>query len=382
MTTQAPFLPFTRPSIDEAAIAAVVDVLRSGWITSGPRVAEFEAKLSEYFGGRPVRTFANGTATLEIGLRLAGVGPGDEVITTPISWVATSNVILEVGATPVFVDIDPITRNLDLNQLEAAITAKTKAIIPVYLAGLPMDLDRLYAIARKHQLRVVEDAAQALGSTWAGKPVGAQGDLVSFSFQANKNLTTVEGGCLVMNTDDEARLAEKLRLQGVTRSGVDGIDVDVLGGKSNLTDVNAALGLVQLAQLDAITAKRRLLAQHYFDCFKDSAAVAAGVELPIADFAHSNWHMFQIVLPLDRMTGDRAALMTRLKEAGIGAGVHYPPIHLFSLYRARGFAPGMFPVAERVGAAIITLPLFVAMTTDDVERVVAAVNDAVTALLR
>lgn len=160
-----PFLPFVKPEIDEATIAGVADVLRSGWITTGPNCQRFEAELSEMFGGRPVRVFNSGTATLEIGLRIAGVGPGDEVITTPASWVSTSNVILEVGATPVFVDIDPVTRNIDLNLLEQAVTPRTKAIMPVYLAGLPVDMDRLYEIARKHGLRVVEDAAQALGST-------------------------------------------------------------------------------------------------------------------------------------------------------------------------------------------------------------------------
>src|SRR3989338_5729908 len=178
------FLPFSRPTIDEATIASVADVLRSGWITSGPKVQEFEAKLSAYFGGRPVRTFNSGTCTMEIALRIAGIGPGDEVITTPISWVATSNVIIEVGATPVFADIDPATRNIDLDKLEAAITPKTRAIIPVFVAGKPVDMDRLYAIAGKHKLRVIEDAAQAIGSTWKGKPIGSFGEFASFSFPA------------------------------------------------------------------------------------------------------------------------------------------------------------------------------------------------------
>jgi dTDP-4-amino-4,6-dideoxygalactose transaminase len=190
--SQLPFLPFSKPTIDEATIAAVGEVLRSGWITSGPKVQAFEAQLSEYFGGRLVRTFNSGTCTMEIALRIAGVGPGDEVITTPISWVATANVILEVGATPVFADIDPITRNIDLAQLETAITPRTKAIIPVFLAGLPVDMTRLYAIAQKHGLRIIEDAAQALGSSSNGQRIGSTGDFVSFSFQANKNVTSSE----------------------------------------------------------------------------------------------------------------------------------------------------------------------------------------------
>ena len=266
MTSTLPFLPFSKPTIDEATIAAVGEVLRSGWITSGPKVQAFEAQLSEYFGGRPVRTFNSGTCTMEIALRIAGIGPGDEVITTPISWVATANVIIEVGATPVFADIDPVTRNIDLDKLEAAITPRTRAIIPVYLSGLPVDMDRLYAIAEKHNLRVVEDAAQAFGSTWKGKRIGSFGDFVSFSFQANKNITTGEGGCLVLNNLEEARLAEKYRLQGVTRSGVDGIDVDVLGGKYNMSDIMAAIG-GRFAQIDAITAYCRALARHYFAQF-------------------------------------------------------------------------------------------------------------------
>lgn len=366
-----PFLPFSRPTIDEATIASVADVLRSGWVTSGPKVQAFEAQLSEYFGGRPVRTFNSGTCTMEIALRIAGIGPGDEVITTPISWVATSNVILEVGATPVFADIDPVTRNIDLDKLEAAITPRTKAIIPVYLAGLPLDMDRLYTIAKQHKLRVVEDAAQALGSLWHGKRIGAFGDFVSFSFQANKNITTSEGGCLVLNNADEAKLAEKYRLQGVTRSGFDGIEVDVLGGKFNMTDIAAAIGLGQFAHVEEITAKRRSLAKRYFSCFGADFEQKYGAQLPVADFENSNWHMFQIVLP-ERIT--RADFMAKMMEKNIGIGYHYAPIHLFKLYRERGFKEGMFPVAERVGRQIVTLPMFFAMTENDVERAVGAVK--------
>lgn len=366
-----PFLPFSRPTIDEATIAAVGEVLRSGWITSGPKVQAFEAKLSEYFGGRPVRTFNSGTCTMEIALRIAGIGPGDEVITTPISWVATANVILEVGATPVFADIDPVTRNIDLDKVEAAITPRTRAIIPVYLAGKPVDMERLYAIAKQHNLRVIEDAAQALGSSWKGRPIGSFGDFVSFSFQANKNVTTAEGGCLVLNNADEAKLAEKYRLQGVTRSGLDGIEVDVLGGKYNMTDINAAIGLGQFAQLDVITAKRRALAKHYFACFGADFEQRYGAQLPVADFEDTNWHLFQLVLP-ERMT--RADFMAKMLEKNIGVGYHYAPIHLFKLYRERGFKEGMFPVAERIGRQIVTLPMFYALTENDVERTVGAVK--------
>jgi dTDP-4-amino-4,6-dideoxygalactose transaminase len=374
MTAELPFLPFSRPSIDEDTIAAVGEVLRSGWITTGPKNQAFEALLSEYFGGRPVRTFNSGTCTMEIALRVAGIGPGDEVITTPISWPATANVVIEVGATPVFADIDPVTRNIDLDKLEAAITPRTRAIIPVYLSGLPVDMDRLYAIANKHKLRVVEDAAQALGSTWNGKRIGSFGDFVSFSFQANKNLTTGEGGCLVLNNLEEARIAEKYRLQGVTRSGVDGIDVDVLGGKYNMSDIMATIGLGQMKTLEALTAHRAELARHYFDCFGPDFERETGAQLPIQAFGTSNWHLFQIILP-DNGPGTRADFMTRLqKEHNVGTGYHYAPIHLFTLYRERGFKEGMFPVAEKIGRLTVTLPMFNAMTLADVERAVAAVK--------
>ena len=364
------FLPFTKPFIDEAAIAAVSDVLRSGWITSGPKVAEFEKQLSAYFGGRPVRTFNSGTCTMEIALRIAGIGPGDEVITTPISWVATASVILEVGATPVFADIDPVTRNIDLDKVEAAITPKTSAIIPVDLSGLPVDRDRLYDIAKRHNLRVVEDAAQAIGSLWKGKRIGSFGDFVSFMLQDNKKRPSSEGGCLVLNNEDEARLAEKYRLQGVTRSGFDGMDVDVLGGKFNLTDVAAAIGLNQLPQLGAITARRHALAKHYFATFGADFEKRTGVQLPIQNFENTNWHMFQIVLPQGVV---RAEFMEKMKARNIGCGVHYPPIHLFKMYRERGFREGMFPVAESVGRRVVSLPMFWKMGEADVERVVMAV---------
>jgi dTDP-4-amino-4,6-dideoxygalactose transaminase len=382
--TQAAFLPFTRPHLDAEAIAAVSAVLESGWITSGPRVAEFEATLSTLFGGRRVVSFANGTATLEVGLRVAGVGPGDEVITTPISWAATANVILNVGATPVFADIDPHTRNLDLAKVEAAITERTRAIMPVYIAGLPMDMDALYDLARRHKLRVVEDAAQAIDSRWDDKRIGALGDLVSFSFQANKNVTCVEGGCLVVNNADEARVAELYRLQGVVRTGADGMDVLLPGGKFNLTDVNAAIGLRQLKQLDDITAQRTALARHYFDTFRALGIEALGVVLPPdlpAGRARTNWHMFQVELPADRLQGGRAGVMDAMKALGVGCGVHYPAIHLFSLYRERGFTDGMFPVAERIGRGILTLPLFYDMSTGDVERVCHALLDTCKRLL-
>ncbi len=379
-----PFLPFTRPTIDEATIAGVVEVLRSGWITSGPNVKAFEAELSAYCGGRPVRAFNSGTCTMEIALRIAGVGADgadDEVITTPLTWVSTANIVLDVGARPVFADIDPVTRNIDLDRVEAAITANTRAIIPVDLSGLPVDRTRLHDIAKRHSLRVVEDAAQSFGSAWDGKPIGTGGDFVSFSFHANKNITTIEGGCLVMNDDAEAKLAEQYRLQGVVRSGHDGMEVERVGGKYNLTDVAARVGLGQLPHLAAFTERRRALARRYFDCFDREFLAAIDCRLPVADFTCSNWHMFQVILPeahLAKRAMRRADVMAALADRGIGTGVHYPALHLFALYRRLGWKDGDFPHAEYAGRNTLTLPLFPTMTDGDVERVV----DGLQAVLR
>jgi dTDP-4-amino-4,6-dideoxygalactose transaminase len=366
------FLPFTRPAIDEETIADVAAVLRSGWISSGPKVQAFEAALSEYCGGRPVRAFNSGTATLEVALRLAKVGPGDTVITTPLSWVATANVILEVGATPIFVDVDSVTRNIDLDKIEAAITPTTRAVIPVDLAGLPVDRDRLYAIATRHKLRVIEDAAQAFGASWNRIPIGAMGDFVSFSFHANKNLTTGEGGALVLPSDIDPALCERLRLQGVQRSADGGMDVDVPGGKFNLTDIAAAIGLGQLKHLGEFTERRRHLARRYFERLRLPDCAALGLGLPPADFENCNWHMFQPLLP-DR--ADRGAFIAAMKQRGIGIGVHYPALHLFSLYRRLGWKEGDFPQAEDIGRRTVTLPLFPAMTEADVDRVCAAIAE-------
>jgi dTDP-4-amino-4,6-dideoxygalactose transaminase len=318
---------------------------------------------------------------MKIALQVAGIGPGDEVITSPISWVATSNVILAVGAKPIFVDIDPQTRNIDLKKVAQAINQHTKAIMPVYLAGLPIDIDALYALATQHGLRVIEDAAQALGSSWNGARIGQRGkhDLVSFSFQANKNLTTIEGGCLVFNAErfgaDQVHLAEKLRLQGLVRSGPDGMEVDVLGSKDNLTDVNAVIGLHQLKQLDQFQQRRIELAKDYFLKIDQAGLVHKGLGLPVADFEQSNWHMFQVILPLARLQRSRGDIMSALKEHGIGTGAHYPIITNFDLYRKLGYSPESTPIAAEIGRSILTLPLFPTMSSHDIERVVQALTE-------
>jgi len=384
MTSDA-FIPFARPAIDAATIAAVGDVLASGWITSGPKVEALEARLSALFGGRRVCAFANGSATMEVALRLAGVAPGDEVITSPITWAATANAVLAVGARPVFVDIDPVTRNLDLAAVEAAVTSRTRALLPVYLAGLPVDMDWLYAIARRHALRVIEDAAQAIDARWNAKRIGAFGDLVSFSFQANKNITCAEGGCLVLDSVAETERAQRLRLQGVVRSGLDGMDVEEPGGKCNLSDVHAAIALGQLDQLAAITPRRAALAELYFELAEAHGWADLGIELPPRTRTHgaiTNWHLFQVVLPADRIAGGRAAVMQALREHGIGSGVHYPALHLFTCHRRRGWHEGQLPHAERIGRSILTLPLFPTLREGDVERVAAALTTTCQRLLQ
>ncbi|MFM2286961.1 MAG: hypothetical protein RL684_104 [Pseudomonadota bacterium] len=371
------FIPMTRPSIDEATIAAVGDVLRSGWITSGPKVKAFEAGLSQLFGGRPVRAMNSATGCMEVALALAGVGPGHEVITTPMSWVATANVILRAGATPVFVDADPVTRNIDLARIAAAVTPCTRALLPVDLAGLPVDRDALYAIARAHKLRVIEDAAQSMGANWDGRLVGSTGDLVSISFHANKNITSAEGGCLVLNDEPEAKQCELWRLQGVERhsDSWDAMDVTLAGGKYNLTDIAAVIGLHQLPRLAEFTARRKALVRQYFERFDRSL----GCELPLEEYERGCWHMFQVLLPEGT---DRSGFIGRMREAGIGCGVHYPAMHLFTLFRKMGHKPGDFPVAERVGRSTVTLPLFPAMRDDDVTRVCEAVRAALSGAAR
>jgi dTDP-4-amino-4,6-dideoxygalactose transaminase len=248
--------------------------------------------------------------------------------------------------------------------------------MPIYLAGLPVNMDELYALGKKHQLRVIEDAAQAFGSQWKGQKIGSFGDLVSFSFQANKNLSTVEGGCLVLNNADEAKLAEKFRLQGLTRQGMDGMDVDVLGGKDNLTDVNAVIGLHQLKQLPAFQTRRSALARQYFDVIRAEMKSAGlnnlKLELPVENFTDSNWHMFQVILPLDQLNIDRAQVMTELKDLGIGTGVHYPTITGFTLYQKLGYKTEATPVAQRIGRSILTLPLFPGMADEDIGRIASA----------
>ena len=365
-----PMLPFTRPSIDEDTIAAVAEVLRSGWLASGPKVAQLEAELSVYLGGRPVRTQTSATAGLEMALLACGIGHGDEVITPALSFVATANVIVRVGARPVFVDVGLDSRNIDLDATEAAITSRTRAIMPVHFAGHPVDMGRLYDIARRHRLRVIEDAAHAIGSSWQGRRIGSFGDLVCFSFHPNKNMTTIEGGAISGGSPDELKAIELHRWHGQVKSGFDGFDTLLAGGKYNLSDVAAAVGLGQLRRLEEFNARRRALIARYYELWEKDAPL----RLPERGDEGHSWHVFTPLLPLAQLSLSRAQFMEAMKSQGIGTGVHYPAIHLFSAYRALGYRDGQFPNAERIGRETVTLPLFPAMQPGDVERVVAAVN--------
>jgi hypothetical protein len=364
-------LPFTRPTLDEETIQSVVSVLRSGWLASGPRVAEFEADLGRYVGGRAVRVMTSATAALEIALATAGVGEGDQVITTPMSWCATANVVLRLGARPVFVDVDLDTRNLNLEQVEAHITPRTRAIMPVHFSGLPVDMDRLYDIARRHRLRVVEDAAHAIGSSWHGRRIGAFGDLVCFSFHPNKNMTTGEGGAIVADSPEELRAIEAHRFNGVVKPAPGELDVLFAGMKANMSDIQAAIGIGQLRRLEEFNDARRDLAAHYFARWGEECPL----RLPARGDEGHSWHMFAPLLPLDTLRITRQQFIGEMDRRGIAVGIHYPAIHLLTAYRALGHHPGEFPNAERIGRETITLPLFPTMTTDDVDRVVDAVED-------
>ncbi len=367
--TQA-FLPFVRPDIDEPTIAAVAEVLRSGWITTGKHAANLEQALSRLVGGREVRVLTSATAALEIALLVAGIGPGDEVLVPALSFVASANVVLRVGARPVFVDVGLDTRNIDLDQVEAAITERTKAIMAVHFAGLPVDLDRLYALAAAHKLRVVEDAAHAIGSAWRGTLIGARGDLVCFSFHPNKTITTIEGGAITLSDAGESEAVELHRFHGLKRDSDGESEVFLAGGKSNLTDVAACVGLGQLARLAEFVERRQYLASRYFDRL---AGWKLGV-LPARGDAGHSWHLMTVLLPFDRLGTTRGAFIRAMRAEGIGIGIHYSAIPDFEFYRKLGYRSELYPRAARIGREIISLPLFPAMTDADVERVCATLR--------
>jgi len=366
-----PYLKFAGPVLDEATIAGVGEVLRSGWITSGPWVRKLEEALSGFCGGRVVKVLTSATAAVEVALQLAGIGPGDEVITSAQSFFTVLNMIVKVGATPVFVDCDLVTRNIDLSAVEAAITPRTKAILPTHWPGSLVDMDALFALARGRGLRVIEDAALVMGSQWKGRNVGAFGDLVTFSFHPNKNMTTIEGGAIVVNDADEAKRVDALRFHGITFLPDRTRDVAFPGGKFNMPDVNARIGVAQLERLPEFLAVRRQLVDRYFERFRTDPPCLLPPRPVSAD--GQSWNMYSVLLPLEAMSLTRAAFREALDLEGIGTGVSYEALHLCTLGRRYGHGEGDFPIAERIARETVTLPLHAGLTPDDVDRVCAVV---------
>lgn len=371
------FLPFSRPSISRAAIDEVVACLQSGWITTGPRVAQFTEGLKNYLGAPHVLPLSSATAGLQLALLAMDLEPGDEVITTPLTFAATLNVIVLCGAKPVLVDIDPHTYNMDLNQLENAITDKTRVIMPVHFAGLPIDCDHLYQIAEKYHLRVLEDAAHAIGTEYKGKRIGSFGDTQVFSFHPNKNMTTGEGGCVTTRDEQLAKRVGLLRFHGIDReawnrfgkSGNQDYEIVLPGFKYNMMDIQAALGLHQLKELEAFIERRTELAERYQEVLADWPEWS----LPgTPDFSHRHaWHLYAPLINSDVANMTRDEFMQKMKEKNIGTGLHYRAVHLYPYYREHyGFAEGDFPHAEDVGNRIVSLPLFPSMSDAEHDRVI------------
>lgn len=374
------FLPYGLHDVGPEEEQAVLEVLRHGWLTAGPRVREFEDAFAGCVGAKHGVAVATGTASLHLTMLALGIGQGDEVVTTPLTFVATANAILQVGAKPVFADVEPTTLNLDPVQVSRRLSRKTKALLPVHLAGAPCNLDAFRRLARKKKLFLVEDACHAVGASAYGKAIGAQGDAQCFSFHPVKNMTTMEGGIV---TTPHRKLAEALRMLRFhgfredylarSRRGALGYPkMQALGMKSVMTDIQAALGLVQLKRLDAFTTRRNMLAEAYQKAFKD----VAELEVPtVIEGTISSWHLYILRLRLERLRCSRDEFMEALRLENIGTSVHYMPVHLQPYYRKRlRLGPGDFPVAESAYRRMVTLPLFPKMTDDDQADVILAVQ--------
>jgi len=376
------FLPFSPPAIGEEEILAVVDTLRSSWITTGPKTKRFETEFAAFLQAPATLALSSCTAALHTALKTAGIGPGDEVITTPMTFAASVNVIEHVGAKPVLVDVEPDTLNIDPGEVEAAITPRTRAILPVHYAGHPADLDPLHALAGVYRLVVIEDAAHALPASYRGRAIGSGVNPVAFSFYATKNLTTAEGGMLTGDPDFLAR-ARIMSLHGMSRDAWKRYDqgaswfyeVMLPGFKYNMTDIQAALGLCQLRKLEGFQQRRRDVVSQYNRAFADVPALEAPVMRP--DIEHA-WHLYVLRLHLDALTIDRDRFIQELTERNIGTSVHFIPIHLHPYYRDKyGFTSGSFPVAYGNYRRMLSLPLNPGLTDQDVDDVIAAVLDIV-----
>jgi len=382
-----PFLPFALPEIGEEEIAEVVDTLRSGWVTTGPKARRFEQEFVAFLGDPSLEAIAvnSATAGLHLALEALGIAPGDEVITTTHTFTATAEVVRYLGADVVLVDIDPATLNIDPRAVEAAVTPRTKAIIPVHFAGLAADMPAILDIAHRYGLKVVEDAAHALPTTCGGKLVGTlASDATVFSFYANKTITTGEGGMLVTRDAALAKRAKVMRLHGMSRDAFDrftatvpswAYEIVAPGFKYNLTDIAAALGLQQLKRLDAFQRRREEIAVRYHEAFADLPLVTP--PRPAPGDQHS-WHLYVVRLA-DGAPLTRDRCIEAMFEAGIGCSVHYIPLHLHPYWRDRyGLAPAQFPHSQNAYDRMLTLPLYTRMSDADVQRVC----DAVRTLLR
>ncbi|AVF35045.1 UDP-4-amino-4-deoxy-L-arabinose aminotransferase [Rahnella sikkimica] len=369
------FLPFSRPSMGDEEIEAVGQVLRSGWITTGPQTHQLEQDFSAAFGCKHAIAVSSATGGMHVTLMALGIGPGDEVITPSQTWVSTLNMIVLLGAEPVMIDVDPDTLMVSAEAIAAAITPKTKAIIPVHYAGAPLDLDPIYAVANQHGIQVIEDAAHAAGTRYRDRWIGAQGTAI-FSFHAIKNMTCAEGGLIA--TDDDV-LADKVRALKFHGLAVDAFDRQVQGRKPqaevvepgfkyNLSDIHASIAVVQLRRLTEINARRTELAQRYLDQLQGSPFLPMGI--PAYPHLHA-WHLFMIRVDKERCGITRDALMERLKEQGIGTGLHFRAAHTQKYYRER-YPDLSLPNSEWNTDRLCSLPLFPDMQDSDVDRVVAA----------
>jgi perosamine synthetase len=375
------FLPYGRQTVDETDIAAVVEVLRSDWLTTGPKVAELEAAWASEVGADHAVAVSSGTAALHAAAFAAGIGPGDEVIVTPMTFAASANCVLYEGGTPVFADVQPDTLNLDPTAVEAAITPRTRAIMAVDYSGQPVDLEELRSLATQHGLILIEDAAHALGATYRGQAVGAISHLTTFSTHPVKHVTTGEGGLVTTN---DGLLAERMRWfrnHGITtdhrqRAAKGGwfYEMVALGYNYRLPDINCALGVTQLAKLEGWLARRRAIASQYNEAFADLAEVCPLTGRPDRE---SGWHIYPIMLDLARLRVDRARVFAALRAENIGVNVHYIPVYWHPHYAERGYMRGLCPVAEEAYERLVTLPLFPAMTDMDVDDVIKAVHKVV-----
>lgn len=375
------FIPIARPDIGQEEIDEVVDTLRSGWLVYGRKTQRFEQAFAEFVGAPHAVGVSSCTAGMHLALLALGVGPGDEVITTPLTFAATANVIVHVGATPVLADICADDLNIDPAEIERRITPRTRAIMPVHYAGQPYRMDEVLDIARRHNLRVIEDAACAVGSRYRGRPVGSFGDCAVFSFYAIKNMTTSEGGMLTTAGTELAEQVSVLRNQGMdanawnryAEGGMPFYTVSTPGFNYRMTDLQASIGLGQLPKLPAFNRRRAELAALYDAMFAELAAVEPPV---VRTEVETNWYIY--VIRLNEGCPPRNEVVDRLRAKGIGTAVHYLPVHYHPYYRERyGFQRGDFPVAEAEFERIISIPLFPQMTEGDVERVVGAVRESV-----